>query len=40
MKGFEPRLGAAWRLNDRWVLRGGYGISQYMEGREPICGCP
>jgi Carboxypeptidase regulatory-like domain len=31
-KGFEPRLGAAWRLNDRWVLRGGYGISQYMEG--------
>jgi hypothetical protein len=32
MKGFEPRLGAAWRLNDRWVLRGGYGISQYMEG--------
>jgi len=31
-KGFEPRLGAAWRLNDRWVVRGGYGISQYMEG--------
>jgi hypothetical protein len=31
-RGFEPRLGAAWRLNDRWVLRGGYGISQYMEG--------
>jgi hypothetical protein len=31
-KGFEPRLGLAWRANDRWVLRGGYGISQYMEG--------
>jgi outer membrane receptor protein involved in Fe transport len=31
-KGFEPRLGAAWRPSDRWVLRGGYGISQYMEG--------
>jgi hypothetical protein len=31
-KGFEPRLGFAWRVDDRWVLRGGYGISQYMEG--------
>ena len=31
-KGFEPRLGVSWRANDRWVLRGGYGISQYMEG--------
>ena len=31
-KGFEPRLGVAWRPDDRWVLRGGYGISQYMEG--------
>jgi hypothetical protein len=31
-KGFEPRLGAAWQVTDRWVLRGGYGISQYMEG--------
>jgi hypothetical protein len=31
-KGFEPRLGFAWRPDDRWVLRGGYGISQYMEG--------
>jgi carboxypeptidase family protein len=31
-KGFEPRVGLAWRLNARWVLRGGYGISQYMEG--------
>jgi hypothetical protein len=31
-KGFEPRLGFAWRADDRWVLRGAYGISQYMEG--------
>jgi len=31
-KGFEPRLGVAFRPNDKWVLRGGYGISQYMEG--------
>ena len=31
-KGFEPRLGLAFRPSDRWVLRGGYGISQYMEG--------
>ena len=31
-KGFEPRVGLAWRANDRWVFRGGYGISQYMEG--------
>jgi len=31
-KGFEPRLGLAYRQGDRWVFRGGYGISQYMEG--------
>ena len=31
-KGFEPRLGFAWRPADRWVFRGAYGISQYMEG--------
>src|SRR5262245_28358499 len=31
-KGFEPRIGSAWQMTDRWVLRGGYGISQYMEG--------
>ena len=31
-KGFEPRLGLAWKLSDRLVLRGGYGISQFMEG--------
>jgi hypothetical protein len=30
--GFEPRVGVAWRPSDRWVFRGGYGISQYMEG--------
>ena len=31
-KGFEPRLGFAWHPGDEWVVRGGYGISQYMEG--------
>jgi Carboxypeptidase regulatory-like domain/TonB dependent receptor len=31
-KGFEPRLGFAWRASERWVVRSGYGISQYMEG--------
>ena len=31
-KGFEPRLGFAWRPSERWVYRGAYGISQYMEG--------
>ncbi len=31
-KGFEPRLGVAWRPSEGWVVRGGYGISQYMEG--------
>src|SRR5688500_4005827 len=31
-KGFEPRLGFAYHPTDRWVLRGGYGITQYMEG--------
>jgi hypothetical protein len=31
-KGFEPRLGVAWHPRERWVVRGGYGISQYMEG--------
>jgi len=31
-KGFEPRVGFAWRKGERWVFRGGYGISQYMEG--------
>jgi hypothetical protein len=31
-KGFEPRLGFAWSASDRLVVRGGYGISQFMEG--------
>ncbi|HET7219031.1 MAG TPA: TonB-dependent receptor, partial [Vicinamibacterales bacterium] len=31
-KGFEPRIGGAWRPGDRWVFRGAYGISQFMEG--------
>jgi hypothetical protein len=30
--GWEPRLGFAYRQGDRWVYRGGYAISQYMEG--------
>jgi hypothetical protein len=30
--GFEPRVGAAWTLSDAWVVRGGFGIVQYMEG--------
>ena len=30
--GWEPRLGVAWRPAERWVVRGGYGISQFMEG--------
>jgi Carboxypeptidase regulatory-like domain len=31
-KGYEPRLGAAWTATDRVVVRGGYGITQFMEG--------
>ena len=31
-KGFEPRVGFAWSASDRLVLRGAYGISQFMEG--------
>src|SRR5690606_22508302 len=30
--GWEPRVGFAYRPGDRWVVRGGYGITQYMEG--------
>jgi hypothetical protein len=30
--GWEPRVGVAYRMNDRWVFRGGYGVAQYMEG--------
>jgi outer membrane receptor protein involved in Fe transport len=32
MGGFSPRLGFAWTMNDKTVLRGGYGVVQYMEG--------
>jgi hypothetical protein len=31
-KGWEPRVGFAYRKGERWVFRGGYGITQYMEG--------
>ena len=31
-KGWEPRLGVAYRKGEKWVFRGGYGITQYMEG--------
>jgi hypothetical protein len=31
-KGFEPRLGFAWNPSPDWVVRGAYGIVQYMEG--------
>ena len=31
-KGYEPRLGFAWSPTERVVVRGGYGISQFMEG--------
>ncbi len=30
--GWEPRIGLAYRAGERWVFRGGYGITQYMEG--------
>jgi outer membrane receptor protein involved in Fe transport len=30
--GWEPRLGFAYRHGESWVFRGGYGITQYMEG--------
>jgi carboxypeptidase family protein/TonB-dependent receptor-like protein len=30
--GWEPRFGFAYRPGENWVIRGGYGISQYMEG--------
>jgi len=31
-RGFEPRIGAAWTPSEKWVVRGGFGIVQYMEG--------
>jgi Carboxypeptidase regulatory-like domain len=30
--GWEPRVGFAWTPSDYWVVRGAYGIVQYMEG--------
>jgi hypothetical protein len=30
--GWEPRLGFAYRQGQRWVYRGGYAVTQYMEG--------
>ena len=30
--GLEPRLGFAWTPSDKWVVRGAFGIVQYMEG--------
>jgi outer membrane receptor protein involved in Fe transport len=30
--GWEPRLGVAWTPTDKWVVRGAFGIVQYMEG--------
>src|SRR5207247_2154663 len=30
--GFEPRVGFAWTPSEKWVLRGAFGIVQYMEG--------
>lgn len=29
---FQPRFGFAYQLNPRWVIRGGYGITSYLEG--------
>jgi hypothetical protein len=29
---FEPRIGFAYQLSPRWVVRGGYGITNYLEG--------
>jgi hypothetical protein len=30
--GWEPRVGAAWTPSENWVVRGAFGIVQYMEG--------
>jgi len=30
--GWEPRLGFAYRMGEKWVFRGGYGLTQYQEG--------
>jgi Carboxypeptidase regulatory-like domain/TonB-dependent Receptor Plug Domain len=31
-RGWEPRVGFAYQWGDRWVYRGGYAVTQYMEG--------
>jgi hypothetical protein len=28
----QPRFGFAWQFSQRWVIRGGYGITSYLEG--------
>ena len=30
--GWEPRVGFAWTPSEKWVVRGAFGIVQYMEG--------
>jgi len=30
--GFEPRVGFAWTPSEKWVVRGAFGIVQFMEG--------
>jgi hypothetical protein len=32
MHNFSPRLGLAWKLTDRFVIRSGYGLSYYPDG--------
>lgn len=29
---FEPRIGFAYQADPRWVVRGGYGVTNYLEG--------
>ncbi len=35
--GFEPRVGFAWTPNEKTVIRGAYGIVQFMEGTGANC---
>jgi hypothetical protein len=32
LRRLEPRVGFAYRHGDRWVHRGGYAVTQHMEG--------
>ncbi len=32
MHNLGPRLGVAWKVNDRFVMRSGYGLSYYPDG--------